>query len=71
MSFWAEFWRQVGITAPQFVATVAASVICYLVLTSVLRSVGQRLYANRSGTGLAVVLVLGAVTGRAMLVRGQ
>ena len=67
MSFWAEFWRQVGITAPQFVATVAASVICYLVLTSVLRSVGQRLYANRSGTGLAVVLVLGAVTGRAML----
>ncbi len=67
MDFLAELWNQVGITLPQLVATGIASVVCYLVLTAVLRTVGQRLYANRSGTGLAVVLVLGAVTGRAML----
>lgn len=67
MDFWSDVWAQVGITAPQLVAAILASIICYLVLTAVLRSVGQRLFANRSGTGLAVVLVLGAVTGRAML----
>lgn len=67
MDFWSQLWFQVGITAPQFVATIIASIVCYLVLAALLRSFGQRLFANRSGTGLAVVLVLGSVTGRAML----
>ena len=67
MSFWEQLWAEIGVTLAHAVGVVVASVVMYLAFTAVLRIWGQRLFANRSGTGLAVVLVLGAVCGRSML----
>lgn len=67
MGFAEQLWAELGITAAQAVAVVLASTVLYLTFTAVLRLWGQRLFANRSGTGLAVVLVLGAIMGRSML----
>lgn len=67
MQFWSEFWQEIGITGPRALSVVAGSAVMYLAFTIVLRFWGQRLFANRSGTGLAVALVLGAVFGRSML----
>lgn len=67
MGFWAELWQEVGITFPHAVGVVFSSAVLYLTFTVVLRVWGQRLFANRSGSGLAVVLVLGAIIGRSML----
>ncbi|WP_203568666.1 DUF421 domain-containing protein [Aestuariimicrobium ganziense] len=67
MEFWARLWHEIGITAPRAAAVVLASGVLYLTLTVILRVWGQRLFANRSGTGLAVVLVLGSIIGRSML----
>lgn len=67
MSFWDALWFEVGITGPQVVGVVLASGVLYLSFTTVLRVWGQRIFANRSGTGLALALVLGAVVGRSML----
>lgn len=67
MDFWAELWHEIGITWPRAVAVVLASAVMYLAFTVILRVWGQRLFANRSGSGLAVVLVLGAIIGRSML----
>lgn len=67
MSFWEQLWDEVGVTPAHAVGVVIASIVMYLAFTTVLRLWGQRLFANRSGTGLAVVLVLGAIVGRSML----
>lgn len=67
MGFAEQLWAELGISAAQAVAVVLASTVLYLTFTAVLRLWGQRLFANRSGTGLAVVLVLGAIMGRSML----
>lgn len=67
MDFWAELWTEIGISLPHAVGVVLSSSVLYMTFTIVLRLWGQRLYANRSGTGLAVVLVLGAIIGRSML----
>lgn len=67
MGFGEELWHEIGITWAQATAVVIASCVLYLTFTTVLRLWGQRLFANRSGTGLAVVLVLGAIVGRSML----
>lgn len=67
MNFWADLWWEIGIGVPQAVGVVLASCVLYLAFTTVLRVWGQRIFANRSGSGLAVVLVLGAIVGRSML----
>ncbi len=67
MEFWQALWFEIGIDAPQAVGVVLASCVLYLAFTTVLRVWGQRIFANRSGSGLAVVLVLGAIVGRSML----
>lgn len=67
MEFWAEVWREIGITGPQAVSVVIASMVMYFALALLLHVFGQRMYANRSATGLAVVLVVGSVTARSML----
>lgn len=67
MTFWQQLWFELGITPAQAVAVVVSSTVLYLTFSTVLRVWGQRLFANRSGTGLAVVLVLGATMGRSML----
>lgn len=67
MGFAEELWQEIGISPVQVVAVIVSSTVLYLTFTAVLRIWGQRLFANRSGTGLAVVLVLGAVMGRSML----
>lgn len=67
MTFWRELWHQLGTSTPQAVGVVIASCVLYLTFTAVLRLWGQRFFANRSGTGLAVVLVLGSIVGRSML----
>lgn len=67
MNFLRELWFEVGITPAQAFGVIISATVMYLTFTAVLRVWGQRLYANRTGTGLAVVLVLGAVVGRSML----
>jgi len=67
MDFLRELWFEVGITPAQALGVIISATVMYLTFTAVLRVWGQRLYANRTGTGLAVVLVLGAVVGRSML----
>ncbi|MDI9627847.1 MAG: DUF421 domain-containing protein [Acidobacteriota bacterium] len=67
MEFWSAVWAVLMPTWPEIVAVVIASCVLYLTFTAVLRFWGQRLFANRSGTGLAVALVLGAIVGRSML----
>ncbi len=67
MTFWSQLWAQLGTTGPHALGVVISSCVLYLTFTTVLRVWGQRLFANRSGTGLAVVLVLGALVGRSML----
>ena len=67
MDFWDELWHEIGITPARAAAVVLASGTLYLTFTVILRVWGQRLFANRSGSGLAVVLVLGAIVGRSML----
>lgn len=67
MEFWVELWREIGITLPRAVGVVLSAGVLYLAFTVILRVWGQRLFANRSGSGLAVVLVLGAIIGRSML----
>lgn len=67
MNFWDQLWAEIGVTPAHAIGVVVAATVMYLAFTAVLRIWGQRLYANRSGTGLAVVLVLGAVCGRSML----
>lgn len=67
MTFWHDLWNQLGVTWPQAAGILVASCVLYLAFTSALRIWGQRIFANRSGTGLAVALVLGAIVGRSML----
>lgn len=67
MGFWVELWEEIGITLPRAVGVVLSAGVLYLTFTVILRVWGQRLFANRSGSGLAVVLVLGAIVGRSML----
>ena len=67
MDFLRALWFEVGITPAQALGVIISATVMYLTFTAVLRVWGQRLYANRTGTGLAVVLVLGAVVGRSML----
>lgn len=67
MDFWADLWHEIGITGPRAVGVVLSAGVLYLAFTVILRVWGQRLFANRSGSGLAVVLVLGAIIGRSML----
>lgn len=67
MDFWVALWQEIGITGPRAVGVVIASAVLYLAFTVILRVWGQRLFANRSGSGVAVVLVLGAIVGRSML----
>ena len=67
MEFLRDLWFEVGITPAQALGVIIAATVMYITFTVVLRVWGQRLYANRSGTGLAVVLVLGSVVGRSIL----
>lgn len=67
MSFWSEVWSEIGVTGPQAVSVIIASVVMYFALAVLLQILGQRLYANKSAAGLAVVLVMGSVTARTML----
>src|SRR4051794_20051613 len=48
-------------------AIVVSATVLYLALSAVLRRYGQRLYASPSSFNLAIVTVLGAVVGRAIL----
>lgn len=67
VTFWEQLWAEIGVTPAHAVGVVVASTVLYLTFTMVLRVWGQRLFANRSGTGLAVVMALGAIVGRSML----
>ncbi len=67
MEFATQLWQEIGINWAQAVGVLIAACVLYLSFTTILRVWGQRLFANRSGTGLAVVLVLGAIVGRSML----
>lgn len=67
MEFWDGVRQTLVPTWPEALAVFIASGVMYLTFTTVLRVWGQRLFANRSGSGLAVALVLGAIVGRSML----
>lgn len=67
MSFWEQLWDQIGITAAQAVGVVIASVVIYLLISVIIQLWGRRIYANHSATGVAVTLVVGSISARAML----
>lgn len=67
MSFEQRVWQEIGITGPHLVSVLISSIVLYAMGALILHLWGQRLYANRSGPGFAVVLVLGAILGRSML----
>ncbi|EPD32634.1 hypothetical protein HMPREF9306_01333 [Propionimicrobium lymphophilum ACS-093-V-SCH5] len=67
MSFWEQFWHQVGISPAQLLGVAVATVVIYLAITALLYTLGQRFYANRRSSGLVVTLVLGSISARAML----
>lgn len=67
MMFWEGVWQALVPTWSEAVAVMIGACVMYLTFTTVLRVWGQRLFANRSGSGLAVALVLGAIVGRSML----
>ncbi|ANH38654.1 hypothetical protein I601_2229 [Nocardioides dokdonensis FR1436] len=48
-------------------AVVVSTIVLYLAITTLLTHAGQRLYASPSSLDLAVVTVLGAIVGRAIL----
>lgn len=62
-----EFWDYVGITPVAAVAVVCATVALYLSFIALVRVLGQRVLSSLSTFDLLVVIVLGAVIGRAAL----
>lgn len=62
-----EFWYQVGISWPQVVGVVGATVVLYLVYAAVLGLWLQRLQSSTSTLSLVLGTVMGAVMARAML----
>ncbi|STY84117.1 YetF domain-containing protein [Mobiluncus mulieris] len=67
MSFWEQLWYQIGLSPAQALGVVIASVVIYLVISAIIQLWGRRIYANHSATGLAVTLVVGSISARAML----
>lgn len=60
-------WDYIGITVPGAVAVVVATVVLYLAFVALTRLLGQRVLMSLSNFDLIVVIVLGAVLGRAAL----
>lgn len=67
MSFWQQLWNQIGLSPAQALGVVIATVVIYLLISVIIQLWGRRIYANRSSTGLAVTLVVGSISARAML----
>lgn len=67
MSFWEQLWYQIGLSPAQALGVVIATVVIYLLISVIIQLWGRRIYANHSATGLAVTLVVGSISARAML----
>lgn len=67
MTFWEGLWWQIGLDLPGAVGVLLASIVLYLVFTTILQVAGQRLSANPSVLSVAVMALLGALTARAIL----
>ncbi len=63
----SELWQYVGIAPTAAVAVVCATVALYLSFIVLVRVLGQRVLSSLSTFDLLVVIVLGAVIGRAAL----
>ena len=62
-----ELWGHLGITPTAALAVVCATVLLYLSFIVLIRVLGQRVLSSLSTFDLLVVIVLGAVIGRASL----
>lgn len=63
----ANLWAYLGIEPTGALAVAVASVILYLAFIVLTRTLGQRILASLSTFDLLIVIVLGAVLGRATL----
>ena len=61
MTFWEGLWWQIGLDLPGAVGVLLASIVLYLVFTTILQVAGQRLSANPSVLSVAVMALLGAM----------
>lgn len=65
---WAdELWSRVGITAWDAAAVALSTVVIYLLLVVILRTVGSRALTRFSSVDTAVAVGIGAIAGRATL----
>ena len=62
MTFWEGLWWQIGLDLPGAVGVLLASIVLYLVFTTILQVAGQRLSANPSVLSVAVMALLGALS---------
>ena len=67
MARMGDFGYYLGIHPLGALATVIATVLLYFSFAAMLRWWGQRIFASPSSFDLAVVTVLGAIVGRAIL----
>lgn len=63
----SELWGYLGIAPTAALAVVCATVVLYLAFIVLIRLLGQRVLSSLSTFDLLVVIVLGAVIGRASL----
>ena len=63
----AGLWDYIGISPTGAVAVVAATVVLYVVFVVLTRVLGQRVLTSLSSSDQIVVIVLGAILGRAAL----
>ena len=67
MSPWDQLWFYLGLTPLQALAVALASAALYFFFLLLNKLVGQRLFMKMTGFDMLLVIVLGAIIGRAMM----
>ena len=64
---WEQLWFYLGLTPLQALAVVASTVALYFFFVIMYRVIGQRLFVKMNGFDMLLVIVMGAIVGRAMM----
>lgn len=67
MAPWDQLWFYLGLTPLQALAVVFASAALYFFFLLLNKLIGQRLFMKMTGFDMLLVIVLGAIIGRAMM----
>ncbi len=67
MNPWDQLWFYLGLTPLQALSVALASVALYFFFLLLYKIIGQRLFMKMSGFDMLLVIVLGAIIGRAMM----